>query len=337
MKRILFIFPLTLLVAIAGGIWWKNVSGPINPKDTSSQDFLVTRGQSLTRVAQNLEKQHLVKSALAFKFYTQLSGQAGKIQPGEYSISPGFSTDKIMMTLVLGPKELWVTYPEGLRLEEIAAKTIKTLGMNHPDKAQTFWTDFISTASGKEGYLFPETYLFPKDVKGTTVANKLISTFDTKVTEQMRADAQKSDLTFAQLIVLASIVERETQTNEERPIVAGILLKRLDAGWPLQADATLQYATGLRRCGKDLTKPVLECAWWETPTVDDRQVKSAYNSYANRGLPPAPIANPSLSSIRAVIYPVESDHWFYIHDKQGYIHYAKTADEHANNVNKYLR
>lgn len=336
MKRTLPVFLLAILVAIGGGIWWRSVSAPADSKNSKTQDFLVNRGQSLTRVAQNLEKQKLVKSALAFKFYTQVSGAAGKIQPGEYSLSPSFPLDKIMMTLVSGPKELWVTYPEGLRREEMAAKTIKTLGITG-ERAQTFWTEFITISEGKEGYLFPETYLFPKDIKGTTVANKLISTFDTKVTDQMRQDAKSSPLSFAQLIILASIVERETRTDEERPIVAGILLKRLDAGWPLQADATLQYATGLRRCGKDLTKPVLECAWWEIPTVDDRQVKSAYNSYANRGLPPAPIANPSLSSIKAVIYPENSDYWFYIHDTEGKIRYAKTAEDHTTNVNKYLR
>mgnify|MGYP001605271404 CR=1 FL=1 len=336
MKRILLLFPLVLIIAVVGGIWWKSVSGPLNPKDTAPQDFLVSRGQSLTRVAQNLEKQKLVKSATAFRFYTQLSGQAGKIQPGEYSISPSFSMDKIMMTLISGPKELWVTYPEGLRLEEMAAKTIKTLGMTG-EKAQTFWTEFMGAAYGKEGYLFPETYLFPKDVKGTTVANKLLNTFETKVTKEMRADSEKSALTFVQLITLASIVERETLTDKERPIVAGILMKRLDAGWPLQADATLQYATGTNRCGKDLTKPVLDCDWWVIPEVEDRQVKSSYNSYTNKTLPPGPNANPSLSSIRAVIYPEDSDYWFYIHDTDGKIRYAKDADEHANNVNKYLR
>lgn len=335
MKKLLFSLVLLVACAVSLFLWWSSVSSPLDPKNTKSQDFLVTRGQSLTRVAQNLEKRGLVKNGFAFRIYTQAAGQAGKIQPGEYSLSPSYSLDKIMMTLVSGPKELWVTYPEGLRLEEMAAKTIKPLGMK-ADIAQTFWAEFMTVAKGKEGYLFPETYLFPKDVKGTTVANKLITTFENKVT-QMRADAQKSDLSFDELITLASIVERETKTNEERPIVAGILLKRLDAGWPLQADATLQYATGNTRCAKDLTKPVLDCDWWVIPEVEDRQVRSPYNTYTNKTLPPAPIANPSLSSIRAVIYPENSDYWFYIHDKDGKIHYAKTAEEHAANIDKYLR
>src|SRR3989344_3707375 len=338
MKRLFLLFLplLVILVGIAGGIWWRSVSTPADPKKLETQDFLVTRGQSLTRVAQNLENQELVKSALAFKFYTQLSGAAKKIQLGEHALSPSQSLDKIMLSLVSGPKELWVTYPEGLRLEEMAAKTIKTLNLTG-DKAQTFWNEFMSVADEKEGYLFPETYLFPKDVKGSTVANKLITTFEAKASQDLRNDAQESDLTFAQLITLASIVERETITNEERPIVAGILFKRLNNGWPLQTDATLQYTTGNTRCGKDLSKPVLECNWWVIPKVPDRKVRSSYNTYTNKTLPPAPIANPSLSSIRAVIYPEDSDYWFYIHDTDGKIRYAKTAEEHAANVNKYLR
>lgn len=338
MKLLNPLFLLALLFVLVCSplfIWWSGVSSPVNLADKSTRDFLVTRGQSLGQVAYLLEKQGLIKNRLAFKLYTQALGQAGRIQAGEYSLSSSFSLDKIMMTLVSGPKELWVTYPEGLRREEVAIKTIKTLVMDAP-RAQTFWTEFMTLTADKEGYLFPETYLFGKDASAQTVVAKLSNTFSVKVTDQMRQDGKKLPLSFRELLTLASIVERETRTDDERPTVAGILMKRISAKMPLQVDATLQYVAANKRCGTTYTRGI-ECAWWEIPTADVRSIKSAYNTYENSGLPPGPIANPSLSSIRAVIYPEDSPYWFYIHDTKGVIHYAKTGAEHQRNVDKYLR
>lgn len=336
MKRFLLLFLLAIVLAcVALSFWWNTVSRPANPKDTTSHDFLVVRGQSLGQVAYNLEKQGLVKNRLAFKLYAQIFGQSGKIQAGEYGISPSNSLEKIMLILVSGPKELWVTYPEGLRREETALKTIKTLGMDS-QRAQTFWVEFMTRSDGKEGYLFPETYLFGKDVSATSVVNKLSGTFEIKLTDRMRQDAKESSLSLPELVTLASIVERETRTDDERPTVAGILTKRLSARMPLQVDATLQYIATNKRCGVSYEKAA-SCSWWDIPTANDRAIVSAYNTYSNAGLPPGPIANPSLSSLSAVIYPQDSPYWFYIHDSDGQIHYAKTGEEHAQNINKYLR
>ncbi|MBI4033134.1 MAG: endolytic transglycosylase MltG, partial [Candidatus Blackburnbacteria bacterium] len=142
-------------------------------------------------------------------------------------------------------------------------------------------------------------------------------------------------------VTLASIVERETLTDEERPIVAGILLKRLEAGWPLQADATLQYAIASVNCTlrkETSAAQSVKCEdWWPIPSSEDKKIKSLYNTYLNRGLPPGPIANPGLSSIKAVVSPQDSPYWFYLHDGNGKIHYAKTSEEHAENIRKYLQ
>lgn len=324
-----------LLFATFGFLLWNAVSAPVNSKDKTTHDFLVTRGQSLGQVAYNLEKQGLVKNRTVFRIFTQISGQAGRIQAGEYALSPSYSLNQIMTTLVLGPKELWVTFPEGLRREEIALKVIKTLGMDL-DRAEKFYDEFLTQTDGKEGYLFPETYLFGKDALANTVAQKLTSTFDTKVTDQMRNDAKKSPLVFSELLTLASVVERETRTDEERAMVAGILLKRISAKMPLQVDATLQYIAANKKCGTTYSR-AQSCAWWSVPGAGDRAIKSAYNTYTNTGLPPGPIANPSLSSLRAVLYPQDSPYWFYIHDTKGQIHYAKNGAEHEKNVEKYLR
>jgi UPF0755 protein len=123
---------------------------------------------------------------------------------------------------------------------------------------------------------------------------------------------------------MASIIERETKTNEERPVVAGILWKRLENDWPLQVDATLQYAIANSE------------TWWPILTKEDLEINSSYNSYKFTVLPPTPIASPGLSSIKASANPQDSDYWFYIHDPEAQIHYAETIEEHNNNIRKYL-
>jgi UPF0755 protein len=141
-----------------------------------------------------------------------------------------------------------------------------------------------------------------------------------------------SGMSINQAVVLASLLERETKTDAERPIVAGILMNRLDSDWPLQIDAAVQYAVASENC-KFKTE---NCTWWPILTLEDLSVKSAYNTYKNQGLPPNPIANPGLSSLKAAFNPKENDYWYYIHDNQGQIHYARTLVEHNSNIAKYL-
>jgi UPF0755 protein len=124
---------------------------------------------------------------------------------------------------------------------------------------------------------------------------------------------------------MASLIEREARIDTSRQMVSGILWKRLDNAWPLQVDATLQYVKG----GKN--------DWWPEPLAVDKSLNSPYNTYQNTGLPPAPIANPSLSSIKAALSPTDSAYWYYISDLQGNMHYGVTLDDHNANVNQYLR
>ena len=137
-----------------------------------------------------------------------------------------------------------------------------------------------------------------------------------------------------QVLILASLVEREAHHEKDRPIVAGILSKRLRNNWPLQVDASVQYALASKNC--PLSKA--NCQWWpQSLSEKDLKTQSSYNTYLYRGLPPAPICNPSLSSIKAVIFSQESPYWFYLSDKQGEIHYAVSDRQQAENIRKYLR
>lgn len=327
----LFLIPISLFLFL----WWNNASSAPRPKDATPRKFLITKGQSAGKIAKELAKTGLIKSELAFRLYTQFTGREKAIQAGNYELSPSSSLGEMVKVLIAGPKEIWVTYPEGLRREEIAAKTVKTLGLDG-EQSRLFWEEFLKETEAEEGFLFPETYLFPRDVTAGKVAKKLRSTFDAKFSEQMVADSRSSGMSLKELITLASIIERETKTDEERPIVAGILVKRLENGWPLQADATLQYLTGTQRCQARKT-PALDCDWWNIPTNEDKKIKSSFNTYLNRGLPPSPIANPGLSSIKAAIYPADSPYWYYLHDGSGKIYYAKTIEEHSGNIARYLK
>jgi len=264
--------------------WWYQNTRPVSLANVSNKNFLISKGSSAWQIARGLEKEGLIKNALVFKVYVQVTGLSKKIQAGEYRLSPSFSLYKVIGELVRGPAEIWVTIPEGLRREEIAQRFAVSL-----EKDADFIDDFLAASKDKEGFLFPDTYLFPKDASASLIIDKMTLTFDKKV---------GVDITRPQ-IIMASILERETKTNEERPVVAGILYKRLKAGWPLQVDA-------------------------------------APETYEKQGLPKNPICNPGLSSIDASRNPQNSPFWFYLHDTKGQVHYAKTFGEHNANVKKYL-
>ncbi len=315
MNKLLFLSVFVIIILVGGSFWFYKNSIPVT-STKKFEYFVINKGASASQVGVALQKAGLIKSALAFKLYMQFTGQSGKLQTGEFKLSPSYSLFETINTLFKSPIELWVTIPEGLRREEIAQRFVVAL-----DKPSSFADEFLQASTGKEGYLFPETYLFPRDVTASQVVKKMTDTFN----EETKDGENYSGLTFSQVIILASIVERETKTDAERPTVAGIMLNRLDAGMPLQVDATVQYAVGTQG------------NWWPILTQDDLAVKSAYNTYLHAGLPPAPISNPGESSIKASLNPEKTDYWYYIHDTEGQIHYAKTLVEHNANISKYLK
>jgi len=280
--------------------------------DSSKTRFLITKGMSAGEIAKKLEGEGLIKSELAFRIYVQINDLSKNIPAGEYDISKNLDLKGVISALLGGPSEVWVTIPEGLRREEIAKKLVLALGLTL-DEAKLFEGEFLRYSAGLEGYLFPDTYLFPKDVAAEKVVARLNEVFGTRAGEIS-----------SNQVILASLIERETKGNQEKPVVAGIILKRLSADWPLQIDATVQYAVG----SVD--------DWWPILTREDLEINSPYNSYKNQGFPPTPIANPGLASINAAKKPEESDYWFYLHDSSGQIHYAATLEEHNENISKYL-
>jgi len=323
MRRLLI--PLSIFFVLVFGVvfWWQSVIGAPQ-KQAEAQRFIITKGASASQIGNKLAEQGLVKSALAFKIYTQVTGTSKKIQSGQYSLAANRGLASIVSELLKGPQEIWVTVPEGLRREEIGERFAAAFELAG-EEAGFFQSQFLATSQGKEGFLFPDTYLFPKEASASAVVNKMLTTLEARFDQKIEAAAQAQDLTKTQVLTLASLLERETVTAEERPIVAGILLKRWRAGWPLQVDASVQYAIG---------KPG---NWWPRPlTKEDIAINSPFNTYKFASLPPTPIANPGLSSIKAVVDSETSPYWFYLHDTKGEIHYAATLEEHNLNIDKYL-
>lgn len=317
--RLIIIFFVVVILTWTGWLWWKDSVSPVDPTDTIPVSFTISSGDGVKAIAANLAQKNLIRSPTGFYMLVKLMGIERELQAGDFRLTPSMNAQIIARELTHGISDRWVTTLEGWRIEEVAAKIAKDLDIPEQEVLKV----------AREGYMFPDTYMVPQDATAGAIVNMLTENFDQKVTTQMRQDAQKSGLSLEDVIILASIVEREGLTPEDRPVIAGILMNRLHEDWPLQADATLQYALGYQSHEK---------SWWKKALTNmDKEVKSPYNTYTNTGLPPAPISNPGIESIKAVIYPKQTDYWYYIHDPDGGVHYAKTLEEHNANVQTYLR
>jgi UPF0755 protein len=207
-----------------------------------------------------------------------------------------------------------VTIPEGATRKDIA----KTAQLKNPQ----FDVDaFLSLTEGKEGYLFPETYFVPPDFTAEELVAFIEKTYQEKVVP-LKTQFEARGRTEKEVLTLASLLERETNSEESMKVVAGILENRMEIGMALQVDASLEYI---------LEKPLKEL------TPEDLKIDSPYNTYSHNGLPPTPIGNPGLRAIEAILNPTKSSYFYYITDEQGEFHYAKTFEEHKLNVQKYLR
>lgn len=331
MKKVTFFLPVFIVFLCGLIIWWNINTKPFSTNQ-SLETFIIAKGSSASLIGNKLKEEGFIKNSFVFKLYVQFTGKQQKIQAGEYRLSPSWNLLKIVDQFTKGPEEIWVTIPEGLRREEIAERVIKSLGKNSQD-SEIFRNEFINLTKDKEGFLFPDTYLFPQMATASIVVNKLTQTFEKKVDIKLLSEIKKSSYSLEEVITVASLVERETRSDSERLLVAGIIYKRLQANWSLQIDASVQYAVSNTRC----TKNIKDCDWWPGLTKDDIQINSAFNTYKNTGLPPQPISNPGINSINAAVYPETSSYWFYLHDSKGVIHYAKTIEEHNYNIATYLR
>ena len=301
MKFLAGLLVVTTILSLAGFVWWTGQLSPVNPQDLSRQSFIIPVGQSAIATATQLQSRGLIRSGLAARIYLQVTRLDQKIKAGTYLLSRSLDLKSQLLSLTSGPRDIWITIPEGWRREQIAARLAANLQDFDAEK-------FVQLTASREGRLFPDTYLIPTYAAPADIVQIMTTNFITKVGS---IDSQS--------LILASLVEREANSSADRPVIAGILWKRLKAGWPLQVDATVQYARG---------------NW--SPITDTRY-PSIYNTYIHLGLPPTPIANPGLASINAVRTPQTTPYWFYLHTPDGKAYFARTIEEHNLNIDKYLR
>jgi len=321
MKKIFsVVFAVLILISI---FWWYWVNLPIDSKiKLNKQVFVIKRGESIDSIGNRLAQADLIKSQLAFKISIYFQGLSKNIQAGSFHLSRSMSLKELCQNLTKGSLDFWLTIPEGLRVEEIAER-IGKIKRDHNQKFDK--NQFIKLAQDYEGYLFPDTYLIPYSVEAGKIIDILRRNFEEKY---QSLDVNHTKLTKKELVILASLIEREVKFDQDRPIVAGIILKRLENDWPLQIDATIQYLLGYQ---SDQDR------WWKKNlTKQDLQANSSFNTYKNLGLPPRPISNPGLASLKAAAKPQTTNYWFYLSDLSGKIYFAETIEEHQQNIEKHL-
>lgn len=319
MKRLIILFGFILIFTIGFYLYYKAGALPVDKYSNDSKIFVVKRGESLSSIANNLADQKLIRNKIVFYLVVKRLEIERNIQAGDFRLSAAMNVYDIAKALTHGTLDVWLTIIEGTRKEEIAQVVSQSL--NIPE------AEFLKYA--REGYLFPDTYLLPKDATAVAVMKIFADNFDRRFNSDLRAKAVKKGLSVDQVVTLASLVEREARFAGDRQKVASVLLRRLKEGIKLDVDATVQYALGYQADDK---------SWWKKElTQDDLAVVSPYNTYKNAGLLPGPIANPGLASIQAV---VEADpnnpYLYYVSDKSGHLHFAKTLEEHNENIRKYV-
>lgn len=310
-----------IAVVLLSALLFSQLFGPAGAREERAE-FIVEPGDTLMTVSQELETEGLVRYAFAFRVAYRLSRADDSIRPGGYALTPSMDTLAVAKKLGEAPYLSWVVVPEGKRKEEVADFLSISLSWTPQERDEWLAATKVEGAL-PEGVFYADIYLIPSDQAPTQVAERMRARFDEAVAP-FAAQAADDELSWNEVVTLASIVEREAAKND-KALVAGILRNRLARDMLLQADATLQYLRGT------------EGEWWPSPDVADKDDESPFNTYVHKGLPPAPIATPSLASIEAVLEPQATKCLYYLHDAYGRIHCSTNYQSHVANVNRYLR
>ncbi len=346
-KRIGLLFIGLLGVAfLIGLIYFQTKINASATSESRAMDFTIEKGMSTRQIAESLEDKKIINNPTIFIVYVYLNNAKSKMQAGDYILDSNMAITEIVDILTRGAvvsKGRKVTIVEGLSNRQIVNYLDSREIVSSPEDfnkaimADDF--DFKFEELGKlfsyQGFLFPDTYILAKEGKADELISKMLNNFESKITDKMLADIEAKNRKFSDVLILASIIEKEVGRNkqtltdkdietmqEERELVASVFYNRLEIGMALESDATVNYITGKSD---------------RSATIEDTKIKSPYNTYQNRGLPPTPISNPGIDAIRAAIYPAESDYLYFLNSPDGTAYFAKTLAEHGQNREKYLR
>ncbi len=317
----LFLF-FTSLLLISYSIFF-----PVKNSLTEDVLFSVGRGENFHQIGDRLKDDGLIKHPLLFDFYVIVSGSRKNLKAGDYLLNPSMSIIKISKKIVSGDIAMQkFTVIEGWRAEDIAKEASSQLGLDGERIERIIENEqkeSFEVMSGElikhslEGYLFPDTYYLSYDIDEKGLIESMLENFRLKIPQKEIDDSNKE---LSDIITMASIIEKEVKTLEDKKVVSGILWKRLEIGMPLQVDATIIYLTGKRS-----TKV----------SIEETRINSPYNTYVNKGLPPGPISNPGIDSIMAALYPTSTDFLYYLSKPNGETVFSVDFESHLINKNKY--
>lgn len=306
-KVLWFVSALTLLISF---ILW-----PANPFDLSTTKVTIPAGTSARTVRQILIGQKILPSYTLFLPAVKIFGIQNRIKAGEYSFSPSDPLPRIIIKLLrsetVPPAQLRITFPEGMSIYKMGVALKEKRFLNW-EKFQGLVHEGISSKS-LEGYLFPDTYQFFAGASAEAAAEVMIGRFEEVVLPFWEKAKKDTSMSLHEIITLASIIEKEAKVPAERKIISSVFNNRLKSGMPLAADPTIKYA--LERPSKKVY-------------FDQLSVRSPYNTYRRRGLPPGPICNPGLESIKAAVYPEKTNYYYFVAKPDGSHVFSRTWDEH---------
>jgi UPF0755 protein len=305
---------------------------PVGVRSHSIKTCVVTvrKGASLREIGDMLQSEQMITSSSFFVFYAQLTGAEKQIEAGSYQLSNSLSMKEILEHLVGGDVlRCRVVIPEGYTTDQIgkllvSKKIVTSDEWRNELATENFSYPFLEDAPAGpkrlDGFLFPATYDLASGMTPQQILEVMLNRFDAILTPDLEARAQEQHLSIRQVIILASIVEREAKLDSERPVIASVFLNRLHIGMRLESDATVQYALGATRAKL---------------TAQDVRTPSPYNTYLHDGLPPGPISNPGLASIRAVLYPANTNYLFFMGKGDGSHVFSVTYAEHVITSRQY--
>ncbi len=326
--RYILILAIVGVLIIGGGLGALYLVPNTFAQDDGTQVLVIEKGQTGTEIADMLYERGLIRSTQGFKLWLYLSGTNDKLQTGHYQIPNKVTVRELISLLQEGHVEsIRVTIPEGYTVGDIAIVLEKNQIMKAKDflaEAKTYvpYPYMKGTKPATypvEGFLFPSTYEIPVGATPRDVIQMMADEMNRYLTPAVKKQIQAQHMSIHDFVTLASIVERESLFDADRPTIAGVFKKRLAHGIPLQSDATISYVLGYAK---------------EDVTIGDTQLQSPYNTYVSKGLPPGPIANPGKKSLDAVLYSENTDYLYFVADKEGHNHFSKTYEEHLAAVNK---
>lgn len=320
-----------IIVTLMGYAFLSRQYTPVDPNDHNPIDVHIPANSSARQIASLLETKQLVRNQTAFLSYCRKEGLDSQLKAGHYQFKRSQSVAEIAGAIARGAIVTEsITVPEGYTVEQIGQMFVKRGLFTSTEWEEALKADysfkFLEGVSAKapyrlEGFLFPDTYVIPEDIKAREMIQHMLATFDQHWQKQLSAEADKLGMTVLETVTLASLIEREAQVGSERPVIAGVIYNRLEQNMLLQIDATILYCLPQHK---------------EKLTYADLEINHPYNTYKNAGLPPGPIANPGLASLKAALNPEQHNYLYYVARGDGSHYFSKTYAEHLRAKAQYI-